>query len=68
MGHAVDDRHGPAADDAVRSLAADVLAAYRIDPAVVQSMTVDLTAYGVPVVCVRLLLTPAALTALRSTP
>lgn len=69
MGFAVDDGpHGPASDAAVRALGQRVLDAYGLDARDVQSVVVELTAYGVPLVCVRLLLTPAALDAMRAEP
>ena len=55
-------------DPRVRALGQRVLDAYGLDAGDVQSLTVELTPYGVPLVCVRLLLTDAALDALRAEP
>lgn len=52
-------------DARVRALGQRVLDAYGLRPGDVQSLTVELNAYGVPLVCVRLLLTDAALDAMQ---
>lgn len=54
-----------AADADVRQLGLALLAVYGIDPQLVQSVRVELTAYGVPVLDVRLLLTAEAFAVLR---
>ena len=55
-----------AADADVRALGQRVLDAYRLDPQLVVSLTIDMQATGVPLVCVRLLLTDAALEAMHA--
>jgi hypothetical protein len=50
----------------VRAFADALLGVYGIDPAVVQSLSLGLEASGVQVVTVRLLLTQAALDAIRA--
>jgi len=57
-----------AADADVRALGVRLLAAYGLDARHVQSLTVELTAAGIPLVCVRLLLTATALDAMRAEP
>jgi hypothetical protein len=57
----------PAMSD-VSAFADALLAVYGIEPGVVQSLTLGLEASGVQVVTVRLLLTQAALDAIRAQP
>lgn len=70
VGNAVDKDRIPAlpAMPDVRAFADTLLDAYGIDPSLVLSMTVGLEAAGVQVVTVRLLLTQAALDAIRDRP
>lgn len=59
---------GSAEADRVRALGRRVLAVYGLDPEDCVGMSLDLNPYGVQVLVVRLVITPAALDALAAGP